>query len=144
MSSDDGGRIENTVDKALPDWISKIDNIDTYVRTQISKYFVGIFISIVAYFGGIVDSAFGAVLDAFDAVIESQNAAFTAVVNPLLSVFATLEQTVMVTAGTLGPLGPVFVAGVAALSVVIAIRLVIALADSIPGLQGVVTFLRGG
>lgn len=125
----------------LPSWL---DNPDQYIRSRITAYLLSLIAALVAYLDGVITDAFGAVEQAFAAAGGSFEAAWRTAMVPLLEFFEIYQTVVADVAGSMGPFGPIFAAVVVAVSIVILWRLIVAILDSIPGVQGIVTFFRGG
>lgn len=126
-------------DSRIPDWIYSPGE---RIRREITQYLLGLIATVLFAITGAIDSAFTAVSDAFLAAGDSLQTAGGAAGEPIMGAVGSVEALIVEVAASLGPLGPIFVAAVGVAIVVVTWRLLIAIADSIPIVQGIVTFLR--
>lgn len=144
MSDDDGyvDAAREAVSDQVPGWVSDIDDIDSYIQQRITLYILGLIAGFVATVEGAIDGAFSVVVDAMDAAGGSFESAYSAAAAPFIGAIELFEGIIVGAAASLGPLGPVFIAAVTIAIVVVTIRALIAIADSVPIVQGVVTFFQ--
>lgn len=123
----------------VPDWVY---SPESFIQRIIVRFLIGLILGVVTTTRDAINTMFDIVTTAIDQAGTAITDAFSAATNGTLGGFTLLQEMVFGTAQALGPLGPVFIALVAITFVVLTIRLIRALMDSVPILSGIETFFR--
>jgi uncharacterized membrane protein len=123
----------------VPDWVY---SPDSFIRSKITSYLIGLVLGFVSYVTGILNDAFTSVTDALSSAGGAFSGGFGAAGQALFGSVELLSMAVYNAAMSIGPFGLPLLAFVAVVVGVLMYRLFWALMDSVPILSGVETFFK--